>query len=205
MQLQYFNAPMHYIQGTPAYKYGEWEGQMSCKFGPTRKILRPINNENPILTGTKGIANIMPRKKHFERRETREYDFKPCLKLVSNDKNSNVNRKEGVKIIRPDFTSNKERLEKKHKFEYIDRRDMEIRSMLNRGVEDNVRQEFKNILKVGFNKKDFVDDYYKKIKRLEGSVGPRGFEFNFKDNTNDSNSNEVFSKHSRIPKFPVID
>jgi hypothetical protein len=53
MQLGYFKAPMHYIEGTPAYKTGEWEGQKSCKFGPTRRIVRPIQRDNPILNGSK--------------------------------------------------------------------------------------------------------------------------------------------------------
>lgn len=41
LNLQYFEAPMVYVEGTPAYKAGEWPGLKSCKFGPTRKIIRP--------------------------------------------------------------------------------------------------------------------------------------------------------------------
>lgn len=52
MQLGYFKAPMYYMDGIPAYLTGEWSGQKGCKFGPTRRIVRPITNENPILSGS---------------------------------------------------------------------------------------------------------------------------------------------------------
>jgi len=44
MIFEYRNAPMHYVDGVAAYKYGEWPGRTSCKFSPTRKIIRPITD-----------------------------------------------------------------------------------------------------------------------------------------------------------------
>ena len=55
MQISYLDAPMYYIDNTPAYKTGEWYGHKGCKFGPTRKIIRPLQKENPLLTGCKFI------------------------------------------------------------------------------------------------------------------------------------------------------
>ena len=46
MIMEYFKAPMHYINGEAAYKSGEWGGVKSCKFGPTRRVMRPISNES---------------------------------------------------------------------------------------------------------------------------------------------------------------
>lgn len=43
-------APMHYIEGIPAYKAGEWEGKKSCKFGATRVCIRPLT-EGIIFNG----------------------------------------------------------------------------------------------------------------------------------------------------------
>lgn len=58
MQIGYFKAPMYYIEGIPAYKTGEWTGQKSCKFGPTRRIVGPLNRENPIIRGSKNLLNL---------------------------------------------------------------------------------------------------------------------------------------------------
>ena len=46
MIMEYFKAPMHCIDGEPAYKSGEWGGLKSCKFGPTRKVIRPVSKES---------------------------------------------------------------------------------------------------------------------------------------------------------------
>ena len=43
MNFELLKAPMLYISGNPAYKTGEWAGKLSCKFGPTRKMIRPID------------------------------------------------------------------------------------------------------------------------------------------------------------------
>ncbi len=50
MIFEYRIAPMHYVEGIPAYKAGEWEGKLSCKFGPTRKVIRPLT-EGIIFNG----------------------------------------------------------------------------------------------------------------------------------------------------------
>ena len=44
MIFEFPKAPMQYQEGIPAYKAGEWEGIKSCKFMPTRKIIRPITH-----------------------------------------------------------------------------------------------------------------------------------------------------------------
>ena len=167
MQLQYLNAPMYYIEGIPAYKTGEWMGQKGCKFGPTRKIVRPVNNENPILTGNHGTAHIMPRKKHFEYNPTPEYVFRPCCKMV----NENFNRKERIESIKPvkqEIIIHKERPERKHQFGYLENRDFEIKSKLNSGTEENIKQEFKNMIKIGFSKQKYTNDFLRKIQKAEG-------------------------------------
>jgi hypothetical protein len=46
-------APMNYLEGVPAHKAGEWDGIKSCKFMPTRKIIKPI--DNGIIFGSKSI------------------------------------------------------------------------------------------------------------------------------------------------------
>lgn len=50
MQFEFGKAPMHYVEGIPAYKAGEWEGKASCKFGPTRKVIR-TKSEGIIFNG----------------------------------------------------------------------------------------------------------------------------------------------------------
>ena len=64
MEFKILNAPMYYIEGVPAYKTGEWMGHKGCKFGPTRKIVRPIEKENPLLTGCKN-KNILSKQFFF--------------------------------------------------------------------------------------------------------------------------------------------
>jgi len=167
MQLQNFPAPMYYLDGIPAYKVGEWYGHKSCKFGPTRRIVRPNNIENPILTGTHGVADIMPKKKHFEIKETQEYKFRPTCKLV----NENYNRNEkihSIKIVSQEITTRKERPERKHNFDYLVKRDYEISSKLNGPIEDNIKQEFSNIVKIGFVKPKSTTDYLEKIRKTQG-------------------------------------
>ncbi len=48
MIMQFQKAPMHYIDGEAAYKSGEWGGLKSCKFGPTRRIIRAVSKESII-------------------------------------------------------------------------------------------------------------------------------------------------------------
>lgn len=43
-------APIYYIDGVPGYKSGEWAGKQSCKFGPTRRNIRPVT-EGIIFNG----------------------------------------------------------------------------------------------------------------------------------------------------------
>lgn len=61
MQFEYPNAPMHYEEGTPAYKAGEWFGKKSCKFMPTRKIIHP--KDHGIIFGSNLIKYT---KKYFD-------------------------------------------------------------------------------------------------------------------------------------------
>lgn len=44
MQFDYPNAPMHYEEGIPAHKAGEWFGKKPCKFMPTRRIIHPVDH-----------------------------------------------------------------------------------------------------------------------------------------------------------------
>lgn len=53
MNLEYGEAPMHYIDGIPAYKTGEWYGHKSCKFGPTRRVVKQISDHNFSLADSK--------------------------------------------------------------------------------------------------------------------------------------------------------
>ena len=46
MEFIFPSAPMKYIDGIPAYKFGEWPGIKSCKFQPTRRIIQPITQKN---------------------------------------------------------------------------------------------------------------------------------------------------------------
>ena len=41
MEIEYGKAPMHYIDGVPAYKAGEWPGLKSCKFRSYKRVIRP--------------------------------------------------------------------------------------------------------------------------------------------------------------------
>jgi hypothetical protein len=50
MIFEFSKAPMHYVDGSPAFKAGEWPGKLSCKFGPTRKVIRP-KTEGIIFNG----------------------------------------------------------------------------------------------------------------------------------------------------------
>lgn len=53
MNIETLTAPMHYIDGVPAHKFGEWEGHKSCKFGPTRLMVRQIPNQPFSLNNSK--------------------------------------------------------------------------------------------------------------------------------------------------------
>ncbi len=53
MIFEYLDAPMHYVEGVPAFKAGEWFGKKPCKFMPTRKIIHPI--DHGIIFGSKKI------------------------------------------------------------------------------------------------------------------------------------------------------
>jgi hypothetical protein len=44
MILEFPKAPMNYQGGIPAFKAGEWEGIKSCKFMPTRRIIKPVKH-----------------------------------------------------------------------------------------------------------------------------------------------------------------
>lgn len=55
MNIETLTAPMHYVDGVPAYKYGEWNGHKSCKFGPTRMMVRQIPNQPFSLNNSKLI------------------------------------------------------------------------------------------------------------------------------------------------------
>ncbi len=46
MIMQFHKAPMHYVDGEAAYKSGEWAGLKSCKFGPTRRVIRAVSKES---------------------------------------------------------------------------------------------------------------------------------------------------------------
>ena len=50
MIFEFSKAPMHYVDGIAAFKAGEWPGKLSCKFGPTRKVIRP-KTEGIIFNG----------------------------------------------------------------------------------------------------------------------------------------------------------
>ena len=52
MIFEYGKAPMHCVDGIPANKAGEWAGKLSCKFGATRKAIRP-KTEGIIFNGKK--------------------------------------------------------------------------------------------------------------------------------------------------------
>mmetsp|Transcript_22443 Transcript_22443/g.23376 ORF Transcript_22443/g.23376 Transcript_22443/m.23376 type:complete len:235 (+) Transcript_22443:22-726(+) len=156
MNLEYFPAPMHYIDGVPAYKTGEWTGHKSCKFGPTRRIVQQVSNQKFSLSEMEGQVNLMARKKKFLPYIHKEYEFKPSLKQVP-DPIKTKERIESIKYIKQDITQRKERYEKKHKFGYIVERDLIAKEVLeSKGREDFVTEEMKNIGKVGFAKgKDY--------------------------------------------------
>jgi hypothetical protein len=50
MIFEYRKGPMHFIEDKPAYLAGEWPGKMPCKFGRTKKVIRPIT-EGIIFNG----------------------------------------------------------------------------------------------------------------------------------------------------------
>jgi hypothetical protein len=56
MQFEFGKAPMIYVENVPAYKAGEWPGLVSCKFGPTRKVIRP-RTEGIIFNGKLSTIN----------------------------------------------------------------------------------------------------------------------------------------------------
>lgn len=116
MEFIYGKAPMYYIDGVPGYKAGEWEGLKSCKFGATRRIIRPkdqgiiFNEKEPLLP---------PRRKLLGPGPSSEYQFRPCLKMV----NSNFERKDkpqGIRPIQQQITINKWDPEKRHHFQYLE-------------------------------------------------------------------------------------
>lgn len=156
MNIEVLNAPMYYIDGVPAYKTGEWNGHKSCKFGPTRKIVRQISDHKFSLNDMEGQVNLMARKKKIPAYYHEPYEFKPSLKQVK-DPISIRERIESIKPIQQVVKQAKERHEKRHKFGYIVERDFISKQNLEKkDREDFIKEEMKNIGKVGFVKpKDY--------------------------------------------------
>lgn len=50
MIFEYRTAPMHIVDGVPAFKAGEWPGILPCKFQRTRMPIRPVT-EGIIFNG----------------------------------------------------------------------------------------------------------------------------------------------------------
>ena len=78
----YKKAPVYCIEGVPGYKAGEWPGLKSSRFENTRRIIHPkcsgiIFNENEPLP--------KPRRKLLDPGPSKEFVFRPCVKMVKQD------------------------------------------------------------------------------------------------------------------------
>jgi hypothetical protein len=62
MEINYLNSRTQYIDGIPAYKYGEWNGIKPNKFHPTRKIIHPTDHGIFIGCKYKKLKRIKRKK-----------------------------------------------------------------------------------------------------------------------------------------------
>lgn len=76
---EYIEAPLYKIEGIPAHIAGEWPGHKSNKFDRTRKCIK--SNDMPDILHGCDFFNQNPRKKHFTFPPTKEFEFKPCIKV----------------------------------------------------------------------------------------------------------------------------
>jgi hypothetical protein len=178
MIFEYRNGPMYYVDGTPAYKAGEWEGKMSCKFGPTRKIIRPLT-EGIIFNGKKyneiNIENeppLVPKFRNLSQGPSKEYEFKPCIKMVNKPESDSRAIREGIKVIRPIYGEGKDRPEKRHHFiyreEYIEQIKEKEKQQTAKAL---VNDEFRVLNKIGFSKKALENLPNNKLLGLNFSNG----------------------------------
>lgn len=95
----------------------------------------------------------MPKRRNLSQGPSKEYQFKPCIKIVKPESDSK-NKNESIKVIKPVHTEMKQRPERKHYFEY---REQQIEQLQNREKDSNnkmqLNEEFRVLGKVGFSKK----------------------------------------------------
>lgn len=103
MIFDHLEAPMHYLEGIPAFKAGEWWGKKSCKFMPTRRIIHP-KNHGIIFNGNFNLKIIflffsldsnekfIPRRRLLSQAPSAEYVFRPSIKIISKDYDINAKK-----------------------------------------------------------------------------------------------------------------
>lgn len=123
MEFKYGKAPMYYIDGVPGYKAGEWPGIKSCKFGNTRRIIRPV--DQGIIFNEKEPL-VPPRRKLLGPGPSEEYVFRPSIKKVLNQ-TDRKDKPQGIKVVTPIITINKWDPEKRHKFGYMEEKAKEMK------------------------------------------------------------------------------
>lgn len=114
MKCEYGVGPMYYIDGVPGNKAGEWPGLKSCKFGATRRNIRP--NSNGIIFN-ENEPPLVTKKKLLGPNPSPEYEFKPSYKMVKQetDKKDKV---QSIKVVDFHPVIAKDRPEKRHHFQY---------------------------------------------------------------------------------------
>lgn len=166
MIFEYGKAPMHYVDGIPAFKHGEWPGKTSCKFTATRRVIRPLT-DGIIFNGKLLISNyflilycldneppLVPKKKVMIPKPSPEYEFKPCIKMVIQEIEKN-HKIEGIKIIKP--TPKNEEIVRPKRTDYFKYQQDHIRELMKKNDDgDNksiIKNELKHLSKVGYTKR----------------------------------------------------
>lgn len=121
---------------------------------------------------------LPPKRRNLSQPISKEYEFKPCLKMVKPETDAR-NKIQGIKVFQPSYTQNKERLEKRHYFEY---RKEHINKLQQKELESNtapvLNEEFRLLNKIGFSKKNLDNLPNNKLLGLNFSKDNKSFNFN---------------------------
>lgn len=156
IKYHYGKAPIHYIDGLPAHKAGEWPGILSSKFHSYKRVIRPEDcGIFKFLNNSEITSQKRPFRKSNSTNEIVYRGIKIIPPYVHKEKFSNIKCK-----FEPFPQKNEHISCKRLKFPYIENKRKLIESK-NSELDNNsvVLKEFHHIAKIGFVKKDVLTNW----------------------------------------------
>ena len=220
LEFKYGKAPIYYVDGVPGYKAGEWPGLKSNKFGNTRRIINPM--DSGIIFNEKEKLPP-PRRKLLGPGPSPEYQFRPCLKMVTQDF-ERYNKPQGIRVVNQEFTPSRLEPERRHRFRYLEERAKEDKENERKlTISNYVKNEMK-LMEVGggfvrnsntiTNKQLYKMNFIKKGGLIRLETEPDFFnikqrererkkDMNYVSNLNKWESN-ILKKYEIKPKEPTV-